>query len=448
MAKGMTGLRSPQRKHVQARRTEDHMQTSLRGIANRAKLDSRHRFGGLYGLLNGAHLHWCFGRLNRKAAPGVDDVDWQEYAADLDQNIDHLVNDLKGHRYRARLVRRHYIPKGQGRRALGIPVVGDKLLQACSAEILNAIFEQDFLVCSHGYRRKHGPRKAALELSQRLHRGRFGWVVDADITGFFDHIDHAWMIRMLAQRINDRRFLQLIRKWLKAGILEEDGQVLHPVTGTPQGGVISAVLANIYLHFALDLWFERVVKPRCQGSAIMMRYADDFVCCFQYANDARRFLAALTPRLAKFNLTLSVEKTQLIRFTRFETKGGDTFTFLGFTYRWGLSRTGRPLVRMATSSEKFTASLQAMTAWLRSQRCRLRSRELFATLARKVRGHCNYYGVSGNMLRLDRWYSEVRRLVFKWLNRRSQRRSCNWTEFNVMWQHFGIPRPCITGYWE
>jgi len=424
------------------------MQTSLRGIANRATMDSRHRFGGLSGLLNGANLRWCFERLNRKAAPGVDHVDWQEYAADLDRNVDHLVDELKGNHYRARLVRRHYIPKGAGRRPLGILVVADKLLQACSAELLNAIFEADFLGCSHGYRRGHGPRKAALELSQRLHRGRFRWVVDADIKGFFDSIDHEWMLRMLEQRISDRRFLRLIRKWLKAGILEDDGQVLHPVTGTPQGGVISAVLANIYLHFALDLWFERVVKPRCRGDVIMMRFADDFVCCFQYADDARRFHAALTPRLAKFHLTLSVEKTQLIRFTRFETEGGGTFTFLGFTYRWGRSRTGKPLVRMATSPKKFQASLQAMTDWLKSQRCRLRTRELFATLARKVRGHCNYYGVSGNMPRLDSWYYEVRRLVFKWLNRRSQRRSCNRDGFNAMWQHFGVPSPRITGYWE
>lgn len=448
MAKGMTGLRSPQRKHVQARKTEQHMQTSLRGIANRAALDSQHRFGGLYSLLNGANLRWCFGRMNRNAAPGVDAVDWQEYAAALDENVDQLVDDLKGHRYHARLVRRHYIPKGTGRRPLGIPVVGDKLLQTCCAEILNAIFEQDFLACSHGYRRGHGPRKAALELSQRLHRGRFRWILDADISGFFDNIDHDWMIRMLEQRISDRRFLRLIRKWLKAGILEEDGKVLYPITGTPQGGVISAVLANIYLHFALDLWFDRVVKRHCRGDVMMTRFADDFVCCFQYADDAHRFHAALGPRLGKFGLTLSTEKTKLIRFTRFETEGGATFDFLGFTYRWDRSRTGKPLVRMATSGKKFKASLQAMTIWLKKERCHLRTRELFATLIRKVRGHCNYYGVSGNMPRLDSWCYEVRRLVFKWLNRRSQRRSCNWDGFNAMWKHFGVPSPRITGYWE
>ena len=424
------------------------MQTSLRGIANRAALDSQHRFGGLHSLLNGANLRWCFGRMNRNAAPGVDAVDWREYAADLDENVDQLVEDLKGNRYHARLVRRHYIPKGTGRRPLGIPVVGDKLLQACCAEILNAIFEQDFLTCSHGYRRGHGPRKAALDLSQRLHRGRFRWVVDADIKGFFTNIDHDWIIRMLEQRIGDRRFLGLIRKWLKAGILEEDGRILYPVTGTPQGGVISAVLANVYLHFALDLWFDRVVRRDCRGDVMMTRFADDFVCCFQYADDANRFHAALGPRLGKFGLTLATEKTKLIRFTRFETEGGTTFDFLGFTYRWDRSRKGKPLVRMATSGKKFKASLKAMTDWLRKKRCHLKTRELFATLIRKVRGHCNYYGVSGNMPRLDSWYYEVRRLVFKWLNRRSQRRSCNWNGFNAMWKHFGVPSLRITGYWE
>ena len=164
-------------------------------------------------------------------------------------------------------------------------MIGDKLVQTAAAQILSAIYEQDFLPCSHGYRRGKGPQRAALELSQRLHRGRFRWVFDADIKGFFDHIDHEWLISMLEQRINDRAFIGLIRKWLKAGILEEDGQVIYPLTGTPQGGVVSAVLANIYLHYALDLWFERIVKPRCSGDVLLMRFADDFVCCFQYRED-------------------------------------------------------------------------------------------------------------------------------------------------------------------
>ena len=288
MGKGMTALRSPQRKHMQIRQADKHMQTSLRGIAKRAKEDPKHRFGNLYSLLNEANLHWCFPQLNRRAAPGVDGLDWAAFEADLDGNVHKIATSLREKRYKAKLVRRRYIPKPGGKqRPLGIPVIGDKLVQTAVALILSAIFEQDFLQCSHGYRRGKGPQRAALELSQRLHRGRFRWVFDADIKGFFDNLDHEWMMRMLEQRIDDRPFLGLIRKWLKAGILEEDGKVILPVTGTPQGGVVSAVLANIYLHFALDLWFEKVIKPGCDGDVMLMRFADDYVCCFQYHRDLK-----------------------------------------------------------------------------------------------------------------------------------------------------------------
>ncbi|MFQ5484990.1 MAG: reverse transcriptase domain-containing protein, partial [Desulfobacterales bacterium] len=275
--KGMTVLRSPQREHMQIRKADQHMQTSLRGIAKRAKKSPEHRFGNLFSLLNEENLRWCFPQLNRKAASGVDEVDYKTFEANLDENIAQIVKDLKDGRYKAKLIRRRYIPKTGGRRPLGIPVVGDKVLQTAAAQILIAIFEQDFLTCSHGYRRGKGPQQAALELRERIHRGKFGWIVDADIKGFFDHIDHEWMMKMLQQRIDDKQFLRLIRKWLKAGILEEDGQVIYPVTGTPQGGTVSAVLANIYLHFVLDLWFEKTIKPGCRGDVMLMRFADDFV---------------------------------------------------------------------------------------------------------------------------------------------------------------------------
>ena len=236
------------------------MQTSLREIANKAKLDANHKFGNLYGMLNEENLHWCFSQLNKKASPGVDDTDWYEYAEDIYSNIKELTTVLKEKRYKAKLVRRKYIPKIGGKRPLGIPVVADKLLQTAGAKILEAIYEQDFKEYSHGYRRGRGPQDAALSLRKRIQFGRFRWVVDADIEGFFGNIDHEWMIRMLEQRISDRAFLNLIRKWLKAGILEEDGVIIYPVTGTPQGGAISAILANIYLHYALDVWYDKVIK--------------------------------------------------------------------------------------------------------------------------------------------------------------------------------------------
>jgi RNA-directed DNA polymerase len=434
---------------MQIRQADKHMQTSLRGIAKRAKEDPKHRFGNLYSLLNEKNLTECFPQLNRKAAPGVDAVDWSAFESVLKENVTHLVTSLKEKRYKAKLVRRRNIPKPGGKhRPLGIPVIGDKLVQTAAAQILSAIYEQDFLPCSHGYRRGKGPQRAALELSQRLHRGRFRWVVDADIKGFFDHIDHEWLLKMLEQRINDRAFLGLIRKWLKAGILEEDGRVVYPVTGTPQGGVVSAVLANIYLHYALDLWFEKVVKPRCNGDVMLMRFADDFVCCFQYREDERRLFKVLGKRLGKFELELSAEKTQVIRFTRFETENNNSFTFLGFEFRWGLSRAGKPLVTMRTSKQKFKAALAAILSWLKKERSKLGTAALLTKLKQKLQGHFNYYGVSGNCEMLNKFRWHTCQLVFKWLNRRSQKKSCNWAGFKEMLLYFKIPSPRIIGCWE
>jgi len=434
---------------MQIRQADKHMQTSLRGIAKRAKEVPKHRFGNLYSLLNEKNLTWCFPQMNRKAAPGVDAVDWSAYGTDLAGNVSSLVTSLKEKRYKAKLVRRRYIPKPGGKqRPLGIPVIGDKLVQTAAAQVLSAIFEQDFLPCSHGYRRGKGPQRAALELSQRLHRGRFRWVVDADIKGFFDHIDHEWLMKMLEQRINDRAFLGLIRKWLKAGILEEDGRVVYPVTGTPQGGVVSAVLANIYLHYALDLWFEKVVKPRCNGDVMLMRFADDFVCCFQYREDERRFSKVLGKRLGKFELELSAEKTQVIKFTRFETENNNGFTFLGFEFRWGLSRAGKPLMTMRTSKQKFRAALSAILSWIKKDRSRLGTGALLTKVKQKLQGHWNYYGVSGNYEMLSKFHHQVCRLVFKWLNRRTQKKSCNWAGFKGMLSYFKVPRPRIIGYWK
>ncbi len=425
------------------------MQTSLRGIAKRAKEDPKHRFGNLYSLLNEKNLLECFPQMNRKAAPGVDGVDWIAFEVDLNENVLELATSLKEKRYKAKLIRRRYIPKPGGKqRPLGIPVIGDKLVQTAAAQILSAIYEQDFLACSHGYRRGKGPQRAALELSQRLHRGRFGWIVDADIKGFFDHLDHEWLIKMLEQRINDRAFLDLIRKWLKAGILEEDSEVIYPVTGTPQGGVVSAVLANIYLHYALDLWFERVVKPRCKGDVILMRFADDFVCGFQYREEERQFSKALGDRLGKFELELSAEKTQVIRFTRFETEDSKCFTFLGFEFRWGKSRKGKPLVTMRTAKKKFRLALAALTAWIKNDRSRLGTAALMIKFGQKLQGHFNYYGVCGNSEMLSQYYHQGCNVVFKWLNRRTQKKSCNWAGFREMLKHFKVPQPRIIGYWE
>ena len=428
---------------MQTRRTAVDMPTSLRGIAKRARRDKKARFGDLYRLLNEENLRGCFYQLRKTAAPGVDRVTFEDYERGLETNLADLVKRLKEKRYRAKLVRRKYIPKANGKlRPLGIPALEDKLLQLAVAKVLTAIYEQDFLECSWGYRPKRGPREASRALAGRLYVGRIGWVVEADIRGFFDNISHEWMLRMLAERIEDGAFLRLIGKWLKAGILEEDGKVVHPATGTPQGGIVSPILANVYLHYALDLWFEHRVKKQSQGDMFMTRFADDFVCAFQYRNDAVRFERQLSERLGKFGLAVAPDKTRMLQFNRYVPEPNEAFEFLGFEFRWVKHRTGQMGVRRRTSPKKFRASVRAFTEWIKEFR-HSRITTLMQEVSRKLRGYWNYYGVRGNAESLSRFYDQCQRLLFKWLNRRSQRRSCTWKEFDVLMRRHAIPIPRI-----
>jgi len=420
------------------------VQTSLRGIANRAACHKEHRFRNLYGMLNEENLRWCWQFLREEAAPGIDRVDYKEYQENLVSNIHDLVERLKGKRYRARLVRRHYIPKLNGKlRPLGIPTTEDKLLQLAVAKILEAIYEQDFLECSYGYRPGRSPLDAVKRLTDELQYGKYCWVAEADIKGFFDNIDHDWMVRMLEERIDDKPFLHLIRKWLKAGILDTDGRVIHPATGTPQGGIVSPILANLYLHYALDLWFEKKIKPVCQGSALLIRFADDFVCAFQHQKDAEHFMEQLGLRLGKFGLETAPDKTRLLRFCRYDLAGSGLFDFLGFEFRWAVGRNGGRFVKRRTSRKKLCASIAAFTAWIKKERHQ-RTGRIFATLNSKYRGYWNYYGVIGNSASLQRFFRTTQRLLFKWLNRRSQRRSYTWNGFNALVNYFMVERPRIT----
>ena len=425
------------------RTTEQDWPTFLRAIAEKAFANKDHRFRDLYRWLNQDVLRLCFYRLRKDAASGVDGVTFQEYEKDLEANLENLVGRLKRKSYQARLVRRKYIPKGPGKlRPLGILVLEDKLLQMAATQILLAIFEADFLSCSYGYRPGISAHDAIKALSAELQFKGHNFVVEADIKGFFENIQWEWLERMLEQRIKDEAFLNLIRKWLRAGILEEDGRVIHPQTGTPQGGVVSPVLANIYLHYALDLWFERIVQPQQQGRCRMIRYADDFVACYEYRHEAEAFEKALKTRLAKFGLEVAAEKTKTLRFGANGGPHNGRFDFLGFEFYWEPDRQGRPRVKRRTATKKWRAGLQRMKEWMKTNRHQ-KVRRLMKTLRAKLQGTWNYYGLIGNNRRMQLFYNETCRTAYKWLNRRSQRRSLGWPALNRLLARFQVPPPRI-----
>jgi RNA-directed DNA polymerase len=425
------------------RTTEQDWQTFLRAIAEKAHTDKHHRLGDLYRWLNRDVLRLCFFQLRKDAASGVDGVTYQEYERNLEANLEDLEGRLRRKAYRARLVRRKYIPKGNGKmRPLGIPALEDKLVQTVVTQILLAIFEMDFLPCSYGYRPGVSAHDAIRALTQELQFGSYNFVYEADIKGFFENIRWDWLERMLKQRIADGALLNLVRKWLRAGILEEDGRVVHPQTGTPQGGIISPVLANIYLHYALDLWFERVVRPGQRGQCRLIRYADDFVVGFEYRHEAEAFDQALRTRLAQFGLELAADKTKTLRFGRNGGPHNGRFDFLGFEFYWQPDREGKPRVKRRTATKKYLAGRQRIREWIRENRHRP-VRQIMKTLRAKLQGTWNYYGLIGNYRRMQLLYEETNRTLHKWLNRRSQRRSFSRQAVDRLFERFQVPPPRI-----
>jgi len=419
--------------------------TSLQGIAQRAKKSRHHRFRNLYQYLNAESLMDAWQRLNKNAASGVDDVTAKEYQENLVFNIQRLAEKLKTKRYRTKLVRRCYIPKENGTlRPLGIPALEDKLVQLACASVLTAIYEEDFLDFSYAYRPKRSAKEAVTELTFKLQYGIFGYVVEADIKGFFDNMNHDWLLEMLALRIDDQAFINLIRKWLKAGILDTDDKIIDPETGTPQGGIVSPILANVYLHYALDIWFEKVVKKHCQGRATMMRYADDFVCAFQYKTDANRFYKVLPDRLKKFSLEVAPEKTKIIRFNRFHLSMKRHFVFLGFELYWFRDHDGQERVMRRTARKRLQRACREIKDWIRVNR-HLEGRKFIIGLNRRLTGHYNYYGLRGNLTSLKRFYRWALKCTCKWLNRRGgKRKTFTWGAFYRAVDRVGIALPVIT----
>ena len=425
--------------------------TKLQRIAEKARRDRKCRFTSLFHLMDVEMLRECFGRLREDAAAGIDEVTKEEYKENLEENLTVLVEKLHRMAYIPQPVRRVYIPKpgSNKKRPLGIPALEDKLVQAGLTRILTAIYEQDFVEDSYGFRPGRSCHDALRALSDEVEGQRIHHIVDADIKGFFDNVDHEWMMQFLGHRIADKRVLRYVKRFLKAGIME-DGAVSASDKGTPQGGLVSPILANIYLHYSLDIWFTRVFQKSCYGQSRLIRYADDFVVCFQYEADAIRFRHELDERLAKFGLEISPEKTKVIEFGPFaESKarrgGGKaaTFDFLGFTHYCSRSRNGRRFrMKRITSGKKFTAKIRIFRDWLKANRT-LPTRELMDRVASKLRGHFHYYGVTDNSRGISRFAYEVQRLLFKWLNRRGKRGCMSWEKFNLLLKKFPLPRPRI-----
>ena len=404
--------------------------------------------------IDGEWLQEAYRRTRKDGAVGVDGQTAQEYAENLEANLRSLLDRAKsGDHYRAPPVRRVHIPKGDGRktRPIGIPTFEDKILQRAVVMALEPIYEEEFIDCSYGFRPGRGAHDALQALWQQTMKMGGGWMLEIDIEDFFESVEHEQLREMLSHRVRDGVIVRLIGKWLKAGVLEE-GRVYRPDAGTPQGGVVSPLLANIYLHEVVDVWFHEQVLPRMRGQAFMLRYADDIVMAFQAEGDARRVQAVLEKRLAKYGLRLHPEKTRLVPFQRPPRDGvgsgpssPGSFDWLGFTHFWGRSRKGTWVMKRKTAKARLSRAVHRFNEWCRLNR-HLPLSEQHKQLTRKLRGHDAYFGVTHNMAALERLRRMVTRIWYKWLRRRSHagRRRHTWDWMNqVVLAHYSLPAPRI-----
>ena len=393
-------------------------------------------------------LREAYRRTRKDGATGVDRQTAEQYAEHLEDNLRALLDRAKSGTYRAPPVRRVHIPKGDGTqtRPIGIPTFEDKVLQRAVAMVLEAVYEQSFHDFSYGFRPGRSAHQACEALQNATVRMAGGWVLEVDISKFFDSMDHGQLRDILSRRVRDGALLRLIGKWLNAGVLE-GGELSHPEAGTPQGGVISPLLANIYLHEVLDEWFVNEVKPRLKGAAILVRYADDLVFVFARKEDAERVLAVLPKRFGKYGLTLHPDKTRLVPFHRPDRNDGDddgpgTFDLLGFTHHWGMSRNGKWVVKKRTANDRFSRGLRRLREWCRRHRHDAPEAQ-HRTLVQKLRGHYAYYGVTSNYDALARFRHEVDAIWRKWLSRRSQKGFVSWTAMHWLQERFPLPPPRI-----
>jgi group II intron reverse transcriptase/maturase len=419
-------------------------------ISGHARRDPDFQFTSLAHLLNIEYLRDCYKSLNRNKAVGIDNVSWEEYGRNLDENLELLVSRLKRKKYKPIPARRVYIPKSETeKRPLGISALENKIVERGITWILESIYEQDFLNCSYGFRPRRNSHQALKALNDLIMFQPINHIVEADIKGFFDNVSHEKLMEFMSIRIKDTTLSNLIEKFLKAGYID-DGLLVKPDAGTPQGSILSPMLANIFLHYVLDTWFETTVKSHVRGFCEIVRYADDFVCVVRYADDARRIERGLRNRFNKYGLELHPTKSRNISFGRFErgnaklqNRRANTFDFLGFTHYCDKSRKGNFKVGRKTSRKKYTAKCRAMNAWLKAIRNQVKTKEWWKILIAKLRGHFQYYGVSENYDGIARFYKNTIRMVRKWMNRRSQKRKMSWDRFTEYLEHYPLPKPKI-----
>jgi RNA-directed DNA polymerase len=430
------------------------MSTQIDRLTELAKEDPKRQFYSIAHMITPEALYTAFRGLRKKASAGVDGVTYEEYERDAARNIQTLHERLKKGKYQAQPLRRVYIPKENGKqRPLSIPALEDKIVQKAMVEILNAIYEQDFLDCSYGFRPGRGQHQALDEVRRVICTRPTGWILEIDITAYFDSIVREQLIEMIERRIRDGRMLRLIRKCIQVGVIDQ-GRLLVSETGTGQGQTISPILANICLHYVLDEWFENEVKPRLRGAAHEIRFADDAVLCFQYKEDAERVMEVLPKRFAKYGLTLHPEKTRLVEFGRYaeanakrQGKKPGTLDFLGFTHICARSRKGKFTVHVSTMKKRFKRGLTAIAEWCQENRHEPVD-EQQKTLNAKLRGHYQYYGRPTNYRSIRKFYREVCYLWRKWLSRRTRGDGMTWEKFAAILRRHPLMRPRILHSWQ
>ena len=437
-AKGSANSRS-QSGNRNTQEVEKSMATKAEGI--REQSAKYPRVENLMRNVNEETLMTEHRKQNRKKAVGVDGVSKDKYDENAEENIRELVKRMKKFQYKPLPVKRVYIPKANGKkRPLGLPSYEDKLVQGVMAGILNDVYEPRFLDCSYGFRENRNSHQVVRYINQSIMCRKVNYVLEADIKGFFDNVDHDWLMKFLEHDIADKNFLRYIKRFLIGGIMEGT-ELKESDRGTPQGGLISPVLANVYLHYVLDLWFEKGIKPRLKGEAYYVRYADDFLIMFQYENEARKVMQVLIPRLGKFGLEVAEEKTRILPIGRFKGTKED-FDFLGFTFYNTKTRTGKYRVGVRTSKKKLKAKKQAAKAWLKTRLTKPVA-DTMKTLAAVIRGHCNYYGVNGNYHAIQNFWKYLKYATYRMLNRRDQKGKFRYEKYLRVWNYY-IAEPHLT----